>query len=126
MTLCYSHRKEDPFARIDKAIVYDNNISWKAKGILLYAFSQSSNDKLCKTEMMKHSSDGETSFDSGIKELEKKGYLYRVRAKNDAGRFTGWEYYFFAKPISEEEFKKKFSVCRAKSEDIAKEAPQNP
>jgi len=31
MTLCYSHKKEDPFARIDKHLIYDENISMKAK-----------------------------------------------------------------------------------------------
>lgn len=107
MTLCYAHRKSDPFVRFDKRIVFDSSISWKAKGLLTYAFSRDENWKFYKSEMMKHASDGETSFDSGIKELENAGYLHR-RKINDpkTGKFTGWEWHFCEVPLSEEEFKK--------------------
>lgn len=106
MTLCYSHKKEDPFARIDKKLIYDPSISWKAKGILLYAFSRPTDWKFYRSEMITHSSDGERSFDSGIQELEKAGYLHKITKHKEDGRLDGWDYHFFEEPISEEEFKK--------------------
>lgn len=107
MTVCYSHKKSDPFVRLDKRIVYDSKLSWKAKGILAYAFSRSANWKFFKSEIMSHAKDGEASFDSGIEELEETRYLYRIRKQNkETGTFEGWEWHFFEEPISEEEFKK--------------------
>lgn len=107
MTLCHSHRKKDPFVRLNKSIVYDSNLSLKAKGLLSIAFSRPDDWSFYKHEMMKHCSDGEHSFDSGVKELENSGYLYRTRKQNKKnGRLEGWEWHFFEEPISEEEFKK--------------------
>lgn len=107
MTKCHTHRSADPFVRVRKSIVMDSNISWKAKGILTYAFSRPDNWSFYKNEMMMHASDGRDSFNSGIKELEKVGYLHRT-LKNDeeTGRFEGWEWHFFEEPITPEEFKK--------------------
>lgn len=107
MTLCHSHRKTDPFVRFNKSIVYDSNLSLKAKGLLSIAFSRPDNWSFYKSEMMKHCSDGEHSFDSGIKELENSGYLYRKAKQNkETGKLEGMEWHFFEEPISEEEFKK--------------------
>jgi len=106
MTLCYSHRQKDPFARIDKRIIDDSSISWKAKGILLYAFSRPEDWNFYRKEMMSHASDGKHSFDSGIKELESVGYLYKTPSMDkDTNYFTGWEWHFFEVPITKEEFK---------------------
>jgi hypothetical protein len=92
---------------MDKRIVEDASLSWKSKGILLYAFSRPNDWSFYKSEIMKHASDGESSFDSGVKQLEELGYLYRRRHRISNGRFFGWEWHFFETPISEEEFKKR-------------------
>lgn len=109
MTLCYTHRQKDPFVRFDKKIVMDSTISWKAKGLLTYAFSRPGDWKFYKKEMMGHAKDGEASFDSGIKELETAGYLHRLN-KHEAktGQFEGLEWHFFETPISIEEFNKRY------------------
>lgn len=108
MTICFNHRPSDPFARIDKRISFDRNLSLKAKGLLLIAFSRPPTWKFFKGEMIAHSSDGESSFDSGIKELEEAGYLHRTRSRNEANQLNGWEWHWFETPITEDEFKKSF------------------
>ena len=87
-------------------MIMDSKLSWKAKGILLYAFSRPVDWQFYKHEMISHASDGDKSFQSGIKELEKVGYLHRIR-KNDktTGQLKGWEWHFFEKPLSKEDFK---------------------
>lgn len=107
MTLCHVKRKNS-FVVIDKKIVMDKNLSWKAKGILLYAFSRPEDWSFYKQEMISHSSDGEKSFDSGIKELEKYGYLHRKVIQDEKKRLNGWEWFFYEEPISKDEFKKSF------------------
>lgn len=107
MTICCSIRSSDPFVRFKKSIVYDSKLSLKAKGLLSIAFSRPETWSYYKSEMMKHCSDGEHSFDSGIKELEEAKYLYRVQKQDKkTGRLCGWKWYFFEQPLSEEEFKK--------------------
>jgi hypothetical protein len=107
MTICHSHRKSDPFVRFSKSIAFDSRLSWKAKGILTVAFSRPESWTFYKEELMKHASDGETSFDSGIKELEEHGYLYRLKTRDEkTGQLKGWEWNFFEDPITPEEFKK--------------------
>ncbi len=107
MTQCYSHRKKDPFVRFNKSIVYDNSISLKAKGLLLIAFSRPEGWVFYKHEMMQHCADGETSFDSGIKELETAGYLHRTtKHEIGTGKFQGWDWHFLEEAVSGEEFKK--------------------
>lgn len=107
MTLCYSHRKIDPFVRLDKRIVFNRNLSLKAKGLLSIVFSRPVDWKFYRSEMLQHSTDGERSFDSGIKELETQGYLYKVTDhESKTGQFKGWVWHFFEEPIDEEEFKK--------------------
>lgn len=109
MTLCHTHRKNDPFTRLNKSIVFDSSISLKAKGILCIAFSRPDDWTFYKNEMLKHCTEGEAAFDSGIKELEKAGYLHRNRKQDKkTGKMKGWEWHFFEEPISEEEFKKSY------------------
>lgn len=120
MTLCYSHRKEDPFVRLDKRIVMDNNLSWKAKGILSYAFSRPEDWQFYQKEMEKNAKDGRDSLTSGLKELEEARYLYRINRKNkETGQFEGFEWHFFEVPISEEEFKK----CYRNGLSVSRETP---
>jgi len=108
MTLCFAHRKEDPFVRLDKRMVMDKGLSWKAKGILSYAFSRPEDWQFYRAEMIEHATDGKDSFDSGIIELEKAGYLHREKKQNESGRFDGLDWHFFEVPITDEEFKKSY------------------
>lgn len=107
MTLIHSHRKEDPFVRLDKRIVFDNQLSWKAKGILAYAFSRPDDWSFYKKELLRHSKDGEASLDSGLEELENAKYLHREKKRDEkTGRFDNWDWHFFEVPMTDEEFKK--------------------
>lgn len=106
MTLCHAKRKIDPFTRISKDIVFDSRISWKAKGILLYAFSRPEDWTFYKKEMRQHASDGREAFDSGIAELKKYGYIHTLKKRKENGMFCGFEWFFFEDPITDEEFQK--------------------
>lgn len=110
MTLVHTHRQDDPFVRLDKKIVMDNTLSWKAKGILAYAFSRPQGWSFYKTEMARHSSDGMSSLESGLKELRAAGYLY-TKAKRNAqtNQLEGQEWHIFEQPIDKEEFERRFS-----------------
>jgi hypothetical protein len=48
---------------------------------------------------MKRSADGRDSVNSGLKELEKFGYLVKERIKCEDGKFNGWKYSFYEEPL---------------------------
>jgi len=110
MTLCYSHRREDPFVRLHLPIVRNPNISLKAKALMAYAFSRPVGWSFYVYEIEKHCTDGKKSIRSGLRELEKAGYLHRRSKRDENNKFCGIEWHFTEDMLSEEEFKKMFAV----------------
>jgi predicted transcriptional regulator len=84
--------KENPYVMVNKQFVNDKNLSWKAKGILLYLLSLPDNWEVNAKELQVHSSDGKDSLSKGIQELISCGYIEREKTKNKSGRFDGWSY----------------------------------
>jgi len=80
------------FTQIPNQIIRDNRLSWKAKGIYMHLVSKPPVWNFYVEEIIKSSKDGKTAVQSGIKELESYGYLKRNKAKNDDGKFKGWDY----------------------------------
>lgn len=101
MTGFRNHKRVNPFVQIDKNILSDKKISWKAKGILAYLLSKPDNWVTYMTDIQKQSKDGRDSVSSGVKELLDAGYLERRRLR-EKGRFKGWEYIVFEVPKSAE------------------------
>ncbi len=89
------HRKPNTFLQIDRAIINDFRLSWKAKGLLMYLLDQSDSWQFYQTEICRHGPDGRSSVASGLKELEEAGYLKRTWIRDAKGKYTGriWEVY---------------------------------
>lgn len=98
-TIIRVNKKENPFVMIDKTFLSDNRISWKAKGILAYLMSKPDNWKIIIKDLIKQSTDGETSVYSGLKELEKNGYITRKKLRDECGKFKCVEYTVYERPI---------------------------
>ena len=95
----YRVKKESGnFVTIHKGFIQDSNLSWKAKGLLLYLLSRPDDWKIYETELVKHTSDKLSSLKSGIKELEKAGYIERKRKRDDKGRLQGYDYEVYEQP----------------------------
>lgn len=103
------HDKENPYTVVNKTIASDDRISWKAKGIWLYAFSRPNDWTFYLCDIVKQSKDGKESVRSGLKELEEAGYLYRTYKKDPkTGQMLGAEYVFFETPKTQDEIKEMF------------------
>lgn len=89
------YKESGNFVTVHKDFIHDNNISWKAKGILLYLLSRPDNWQIYETELTKHTSDGRDSLRTGIKELEEVGYIKRKRKRDNKGQFKEYEYMVF-------------------------------
>lgn len=81
------------YTNTDNQLVRDANLSWKARGIFNYLWSQANEWQFYVSEVAKHSKkDGESSLQSGLRELEKLGYLKRVNRQTKSGKFDGLEW----------------------------------
>lgn len=87
------------FVTVHKNFIHDNNLTFKAKGILLYLLSRPDDWQIYESEILKHTKDGKDSLKSGIKELEEVGYVARTRKRNDKGHLNGYEYLVYEYPI---------------------------
>lgn len=102
------HDKNNPYVIINKNILSDNRLSWKAKGIWLYAFSRPDDWQFYEADIINQSIDGKESVRNGLKELQSCGYLHKTQARNEKNQFSNAEWYFFETSKSEEEIKKMF------------------
>lgn len=84
--------KDNPYVMINKGILNDENLSWKAKGILSYLLSLPDDWQIYEEELAQHSKDGIDSLNSGIKELIEYGYIERKRMRDKNGRLGAYEY----------------------------------
>ena len=91
-------KRENPFVQIDKNMISDEKISWKAKGILAYLLSKPDGWVTYATDIEKRSTDGRDAVHSGIKELIAAGYMERKQVR-DKGQFKGYEYSVYEYPI---------------------------
>ena len=80
------------FTQVPNQVIRDERLSWKAKGLYAHLISKPDNWTFYIDEMVRSSKDGKSSVQSGLKELEKYGYLRRVKSKDAKGKFAGWDY----------------------------------
>lgn len=81
------------YTNTDNQLVRDANLSWKARGIFNYLWSQANEWQFYVSEVAKHSKkDGEDALQSGLRELEELGYLKRVNRQTKSGKFDGLEW----------------------------------
>lgn len=88
-------------AIIDQSLIRDSRLSWKARGIFAYLWTQSENWEFNEIEVARHATDGRDSLRSGLKELEDAGYLNRGRERDTNGRVKSSKWILHEKPMLE-------------------------
>lgn len=85
--------KDVPFAIIDKQILNNRELSWKAKGLLAYLLSLPPKWTIRVSELATRSTDKETSVYSALQELREHRYARLVALKGENGHLAGsaWE-----------------------------------
>lgn len=91
-------KREDPWARIPKAVLGDKSLSWKAKGLLSYLLGKPNDWKLRVGDLMKQSTDGEVAVYSGLNELRTAGYAILTSTPRVNGQFVGNDWVIYDSP----------------------------
>lgn len=82
-------KRENPYVMIDKRMIEDGALSWKAKGILAYLLSKPPGWIVMRQDIVNHSSDGLDSVQSGMQELKELGYAALINAQGEDGKTMG-------------------------------------
>ena len=80
---------ERGYTVIDNGVLNDTSLTWKAKGLFSYLWSQSDEWNFYVKEVAKHSKGGKDQVTTGLEELEEAGYLIRNRKRNELGQVKG-------------------------------------
>ncbi|MFF9221970.1 hypothetical protein [Streptomyces viridosporus] len=75
----------DQFTQIANGLFRDGRLSFKAKGIFGYLSTHRDSWRMSVTDLARHGRDGEAAAKSGLKELERRGFLLRERGRNPDG-----------------------------------------
>ena len=92
--------KNNPYVMMNKEFLSNENLSFKAKGILSYLLSKPDDWKVYENDLVNQSKDGKTAVRSGLKELREQGYIVRTQKRTKEGKFDGYDYDVFEYPIS--------------------------
>ncbi|KQS19234.1 hypothetical protein ASF99_04935 [Exiguobacterium sp. Leaf187] len=91
-------KKEDNYVVLDKTLLNDKTLSWKAKGLHSYLMGLPDDWKVREVDLIKRSKDGKESTRSAIKELTDAGYIKRI-AVREKGKFKAWEFVVHEHPV---------------------------
>lgn len=98
-----SKDRENPFVMIAKDIMQEENLSFKARGIMAYLLSLPDDWVLHMSELEKRSKkDGRESIASGIRELIRFGYMTRTQERDELGQWGPVIYFIneIPKPVT--------------------------
>jgi hypothetical protein len=91
---------DNPFVMIDRRVIENPKLSWKAKGLLAYLLSRPDNWVVRFGDLVKRAPDGAHTIRQAMKELKTAGHV-KVTTERDGGRITRWIYEVFeAPPVS--------------------------
>lgn len=94
--------KNNHFMVMDKTGLEDPEMSYRAKGLLAYCMSKPDDWTFYNKQLEKASKDGRDGVQSALKELKEKGYMKRIPAHDEKGKFTGWETLIYETPLPPE------------------------
>ena len=98
-------RNQDPFARIDRRLAQDTNLSFAARGLMTYLLSMADNWTIRLDVLRRENGIGRDALRTLFKELQAKGYAELYTEKGGSGQFKGTFWLVREVPISEPERK---------------------
>lgn len=80
------------YTNTSNKLIRDDRLTWKARGIFNYLWSQANEWQFYVSEIVKHSPGGIKELRNGLDELEKFGYLKRTNRHGANGNFSGMDW----------------------------------
>ena len=115
------HDKENPYSVINKKLIRNGNLSFKARGFLIYLLSFPDNWKIQVSQIEKDNKEGEKAIYNYLNELKEHGYVKFVRIRDENKSFSGSYYEYSEDPVFlNEDSELKENVPHRPKGDVAK------
>jgi len=85
-------KSTDNFVVLQKTVLQDGNLSWKAKGLHCYLMQLPADWQINVADLSNRSKDGRDATASALSELQKAGYVKRTKISDEGGKFAGYDY----------------------------------
>jgi hypothetical protein len=82
-------KRVNPYVMVDKAVIEEKRLSFKAKGLIVYLLSRPSDWTIMIEDLIKRSTDGRDSVQSALKELQELGYAVLTTQRGENGLLLG-------------------------------------
>lgn len=101
MSIKRTPRPKSNYTVISNAVLRDERLSFRARGVLAAILSRPDNWKTTAESLARESKEGRNAILTVLKELEEVGYMTRRKYRNDKGQWI-WESLIFDKPQTPE------------------------
>ena len=91
------NKQENPYVQIHKDFTENQELTWAAKGLMMYILSRPDNWKINQTDLIKRSSCGEAVVRKALWNLMEQGYIYYY-AERENGKIKEWVYEVYEHP----------------------------
>jgi len=100
--MIYRMPKDKNFTQIHNNLINDRNLTTNAKAILIYMLSKYDEWQFYEKDITNHFKDNVKIIKRGIKELIEKGYVERIKLRDQSGKFV-YVYDIYEQPELKEE-----------------------
>jgi hypothetical protein len=97
MSIKRTPRPTTHYTVLANAVLRDENLSFRARGILAAILSRPDNWKTTSESLARETKEGRTAILTALRELEKVGYMTRKKYQNEKGQWI-WESLVYDKP----------------------------
>ena len=98
-TVRVTARNHHPYLVVDRRTVEDDRLSWAARGILLYLLAKPDDWEIRVEDLRKQGDLGRDAVYAVLNELQRCGYLERVRSRDNRGYFGDIDSTVFEVPV---------------------------
>ena len=76
------------YSVVHNELIDNDQLSWKARGILIYLLSKPDHWRTSVAHLASVSPEGIHAVRTGLQELERHGYVQRIKKQNQSGQWT--------------------------------------
>jgi len=87
-------RPHHNFTVVHNELIEDDRLTWKARGLLVYLLSKPDHWRTTGAYLASQSPEGLHSVRAGLQELERAGYIRRIRKQNTRGQWSTYTVVF--------------------------------
>ena len=87
-------RPHQNYTVVHNELIEDKQLTWKARGILVYLLSKPDHWRTTSAHLASQSPEGIYAVRAGLQQLERAGYIRRIKKQNSRGQWSTYTVVF--------------------------------